>query len=319
MMFERNVLRPISPDESLRRTANAIGISLIAEFVLFNTLFTIPYQFAYALFPDEQSLEFEIAGSLCSSVMYVICLVIPFIIFRIAMRNVPKRNPEFALRADAGLLLLIPAVAGLSDGLVIIDGEISWYFLSSAPTASFRPEAVMIILDFIYVVLVPAFFEELFFRGCILENLLPYGKTNALVASAAAFALFHGNFKQFLYTFGAGLLIGAAYLLYKSIWPGIIIHLCYNLLAVAEDYMLRMDGISNAAYSLTDAARSAGGLLFILLFVLYAKKHKFPGTLSDAPGETGVNVYGKNLITPLVITYAVLVLAGAVYDSIFAL
>ncbi len=312
-------MQAISPDESLRRTSNAIGISLIAEFVLFNTLFSLPCQFAYMLFPDEQSLEFEIAGSLCSSVMYVLCLVIPFVLFRIAARGIPKSSPEFGLRADAGLLLLIPAVAGLSDGLVIIDGEISWYFLSTAPGASFRPEAVMIILDFIYVVLVPAFFEELYFRGCILENLLPYGKTNALVASAAAFALFHGNFKQFLYTFGAGLLIGAAYVLYKSIWPGIIIHLCYNLLAVAEDYLLNMDGISKAAFSLIDAARAAGGLLFILLFAIYAKKHKFPGTLTDAPGETGVRVYGRNLLTPVVITYAVLVLVGAVYDSIFSL
>jgi len=318
MLFERNALQPVSADSALKRTANAVGIALIAEFVLFNTLFSIPYNFAYLLYPDEQSLGFEIAGSLCASLMYVLSLCIPFFVFRLAMRGSPKRNPEFTLRGNVGLLLLIPAVAGLSDGLVIIDSELSWYFLSAAPGASFRPEAVMIILDFIYVVLVPAFFEELFFRGCILENLLPYGKINALLVSATVFALFHGNFNQFLYTFGAGLLIGAAYVLYKSIWPGIIIHLCYNLLAVAEEYVLGMEGISNVLYSLIDAARTAGGLLFILLFALYAKKHKFPGTLTDAPGETGVNAYGRNLFTPVIITYAVLVLVGAVYDSIFS-
>ena len=36
---------------------------------------------------------------------------------------------------------------------------------------------------------VPALCEEFLFRGCILSNLLPYGKTTAILASAVLFSM----------------------------------------------------------------------------------------------------------------------------------
>ena len=85
---------------------------------------------------------------------------------------------------------------------------------------------------------VPAFVEELLFRGMILRNLLPYGRTAAVLASALLFGVMHQNAGQFLYATVAGLFLGYVYAHTRSFWCCVLIHFCNNFLSLVHTVLL---------------------------------------------------------------------------------
>jgi membrane protease YdiL (CAAX protease family) len=87
-------------------------------------------------------------------------------------------------------------------------------------------------LQFITMAVIPAFVEELLFRGLVLSNLLPHGKSLAVVASGVLFGVMHQNFSQLLYATVAGIALGYIYVASRSIWPCVLLHFCNNGLAV---------------------------------------------------------------------------------------
>jgi ABC-2 type transport system permease protein/sodium transport system permease protein len=83
--------------------------------------------------------------------------------------------------------------------------------------------------------LVPAVVEEMCFRGLLLGSLRTNGKRwLAMLATAAAFALFHFLVYRMAITFVLGLFL--AYLSWqsRSIWPGMIAHFMNNAFAVVR-------------------------------------------------------------------------------------
>ena len=71
--------------------------------------------------------------------------------------------------------------------------------------------------------------EEVFFRGYLQQ------KTNLWIASFI-FAFFHityGSFGQVIGAFFLGIILGKEFEQFKSLWPGIISHLGYNLVIIA--------------------------------------------------------------------------------------
>ena len=80
--------------------------------------------------------------------------------------------------------------------------------------------------------MVPGFCEEFLFRGAILSNLLPFGRSNAILISSLMFALMHQNPSQLFYTFVAGILLGTVYERTGSIWNSTILHVFNNLISV---------------------------------------------------------------------------------------
>ena len=83
-------------------------------------------------------------------------------------------------------------------------------------------------------VIIPAFFEELVFRGLILTNLLPYGRAFAIVVSAVIFGAIPGTVTQILFATLAGVVLGWIYVETGSIWCGIFVHFINNLVSVCE-------------------------------------------------------------------------------------
>ena len=83
----------------------------------------------------------------------------------------------------------------------------------------------MAILYIINGVVLPAFIEEIVFRGAIMQSLRRFGDGFALLVSSVLFAVVHGNFVQAPYAFLMGLVIGYFVLRTGSLWAGIFIHL----------------------------------------------------------------------------------------------
>ena len=85
-------------------------------------------------------------------------------------------------------------------------------------------------INLIFVALIPCIFEELVFRKILCDRLLPLGEGYAVVISAAAFGLVHGNFFQFFYAFAVGLVFGVIYVKTGKIWLTMIYHGIVNTL-----------------------------------------------------------------------------------------
>ena len=135
------------------------------------------------------------------------------------------------------------------------------------------------VLSIISTAVVPAICEEYLFRGAILTNLLPFGKTTAIIGSAFLFGLMHQNPLQILYTTLMGVVIGYVYVKTKSIWACMIIHFANNLVTVLEEYLpilTRVEWIG----ALLDLIIIVAGAIALLLIVL--KKDKEP-----TPEENG--------------------------------
>jgi sodium transport system permease protein len=90
-------------------------------------------------------------------------------------------------------------------------------------------------LLFLGAALAPAIAEELLFRGVLLQSLRPHLTSRAsVVISAAVFGAYHLNLHQLPTTFVVGLALGWLAVLSRSIWPGVLLHLLHNGLALAS-------------------------------------------------------------------------------------
>lgn len=84
------------------------------------------------------------------------------------------------------------------------------------------------IVSTVAMVIIAPIFEELLFRKLLIDRLQPYGEKTAIAASALAFGLVHGNFSQFFYAFGIGLIFGYVYCRTKNVWYTISFHMIIN-------------------------------------------------------------------------------------------
>ena len=76
--------------------------------------------------------------------------------------------------------------------------------------------------------------EEVFFRGFVLQGLLPsLGPWGAVAASAALFSVSHGAAGMLIPTLILGLLLGWLFLRAGSIWPCVTAHAFQNALALS--------------------------------------------------------------------------------------
>jgi len=84
------------------------------------------------------------------------------------------------------------------------------------------------ILSIFALALIPAVFEELVFRGLILNDLDECNTILSCVAVGVIFALFHGSLVQFFYQFIYGVALCFLTLKSKSVLPAIITHFINN-------------------------------------------------------------------------------------------
>ena len=92
-------------------------------------------------------------------------------------------------------------------------------------------------VDLAALALLPAFCEELLFRGALLRALTDssadrFARLSALLFSALAFGAFHFSLYKFLPTAVLGLLFGAIALQSGSVWPSMLMHALNNALVV---------------------------------------------------------------------------------------
>ena len=179
------------------------------------------------------------------------CVFVPFFVSCLIMRRtgVMKRELPFtAPEKGAGVFFLV--LAGL--GLCFAGNIFTSIFASSASSVGvefssynqsltadiYLPENVFefIIMSF-HTAVFPAVFEEFAFRGVVMQPLRKYGDWFAIIVSAVIFGFAHGNMTQMPFAILAGLALGYAAVVTKSLWTSIIIHFFNNFISLLYSFM----------------------------------------------------------------------------------
>jgi len=188
---------------------------------------TFSYPFASLLLGDKAPVR-EVYDNLFTGFAYVVSYLIAFLIYK---RAYVKHYVSPSLSLNLGKNPIALMLASLA--IVFTASHIAGYFGAGSPSF-IEYHGHSIILLMFTTVLVPAFFEELFFRGLILTNLLPLGRSFAIIASGIIFGLVHGNHDQIFFASISGIVFGWLYVETGSLWCGIIVHMFNNFIAVAE-------------------------------------------------------------------------------------
>ena len=84
----------------------------------------------------------------------------------------------------------------------------------------------------VLVAVLPAIFEELAYRGIILQGLFKLAEERqAIFISAFLFAIIHMSFISFFWLLPFAIWLGNVRLKEKTIWYGVLIHFFFNLTA----------------------------------------------------------------------------------------
>lgn len=117
----------------------------------------------------------------------------------------------------------------------------------------------------IALAIIPAIFEELFFRKAIIDFASKYSKVVALVFSALLFGIIHMNISQALFAFIAGLIFGGIYLYTGDIRLTMLIHFINNGVGVLE---MILPGNGFVISSIILIAICVVGLIFLITSIV---------------------------------------------------
>jgi membrane protease YdiL (CAAX protease family) len=125
--------------------------------------------------------------------------------------------------------------------------------------------------------IVPALFEEFFFRGCLQQIMIALTK-NAFVGimiTAILFSAIHLSFYGFLPRVFLGVLLGYIFYYSKNLWLSIIAHFLNNAFSVTVLYSLSRSGkltpdAMEDSYPLYYGL--VGGITLILLFIAFRRE-----------------------------------------------
>lgn len=188
---------------------------------------------------DWDPVTADVVEQIVSGLLYALTFTLPALLFKVWPSATPARPLNLSLKMPRQTPLYIFFGMAVTMSAAYINAQIVSVFRYS----EFSQEVLwgteitsnyQLVLLFFTLAVVPAFVEELLFRAVILENLLPYGRTTAIVGSAFLFGLMHQNAEQFFYATAAGVVLGWIYTATHSVWPCVLMHLVNNFQSVLQ-------------------------------------------------------------------------------------
>lgn len=270
--------RRSSEHESYARVINRLGWALMLFAVVFLTI-QLSYIFLFENAANGGGDDTEV---MLYGILTPICYMLPFFIagvfFYAINRKEESQRPRIELRLPKVFPLIILAGLAINFAAATLNSiicELIGYSLPVDTVGGRYDDAGMVIL-YMGTALAPAFAEEFLFRGVIYSNLRPYGRTQALIISALAFALMHQNIAQFFYTFVFGVVMALMCEYTGSIWCSIIVHMMNNEISVIQEilYYGKFGEASWPILQLMELLVFVLGVLSIGLLILYDKKRK---------------------------------------------
>lgn len=226
--------------------------------------------------------------SLSMGCMYLV----GFPVYLFLLRQVPVRQEVSRgrpLSAGSLTVFLIICMGIMEVGNLI--GTVLMLLVSSVLGRPIENQVISMIsdgslaLNMLFSVGVAPVFEELMFRKLLIDRIRLYGDRTSILVSGVMFGLIHGNFYQFFYACGLGMILAYVYLRTGRLRYPIILHMAINFLGgMVGAVLLRWSTVFPAAGFLTAAYTALlilASFAGITLLICLRKKR----VLKDGPEE----------------------------------
>ena len=214
------------------------------------------------------------------------------------MSRTPASRPESRPLGTGGVLKVVPVCVFVMYAGNLLGTGINLLLEQMVgggrnPVMSYAMDEALLPKILFLVILAPLA-EETVFRRFFIDRARPYGEKLAVVTSALAFGLFHGNFAQFFYAFGLGLVFGYVYVRTGRLRCSVLLHMFINLIGGVVSVMALEQGTESPAFLAYTAAMVALALIGMVLLVKELPRLRFDDAPSELPrGERFKTVYGN--------------------------
>lgn len=274
----------------LKRRGLGIGLALVGMVFLPVFFSSVAYMIMAMLgFVDEQLFteEFMFMQPEVYYVFYMLvylCMVVlPFTVL-IPIFRMHKTQIWPTRRSTSNGSVLLACIAGLAICMIsnfltnqwCATVEAVFGLIDSTPDMPMGESIVSKILYACIFAILPPLAEEFAFRGIVFGLLRPYGKMLAVLGSAFAFAIMHGNIVQIPFAFIGGLFFGYLVAETDSIWPAVFLHFLNNGLSVMQQFLLDAlpENVASHALYISFAVITLIGII-ALAVLLRRKKQLF--------------------------------------------
>lgn len=262
-MEESTDLKGISIAESIKLFLK-INVLIILFSFLFDLILLLPLKILGTYFTEIKVDSIEPYINALGTVLVYI-----FIIRKIIKKINSEENFQLKIQYKPKLKEYIYVILAAIAYLFIYSNTLS-LLLSAIPTSKWsefifnefgkRPLLLIIISTSI----VAPIFEEVIYRGIILEQLnRRYGMIKAIVVSSLLFGIMHLNIEQGINGFFIGMVLGFIYIKTNSLLLSIFLHLANNSLVIISAFIPFID-LSSEKFNLVQLLCGA-----ILLLIAY--------------------------------------------------
>lgn len=195
---------------------------------------------------------------------YSFLFILIYFIFKIRAREAFYQHEKklTGIKASLSLSLLLISIStffSISFNSFSVIGNI----LYTVPSNEIQ-RADSFIMDIFLSGCMAAIFEEILYRGIILERLKNHGNVFAIIASSVLFGFMHGI--RFIDTFIVGIMLGSIYVITGNLIYPIFMHFYVDVILQIINYIILL---LFPAMSTTQFIFTRLGILAIIIFITY--------------------------------------------------
>ena len=229
----------------LKNLFNRIGGVMLFFLVVTNVVSGGAYLFGAWFTINNSSVSAEVTAELLNALAYAVSFLLPVGFFYAISKKKQTEPVGLSLESSEEMPVLATlAVVFLGSSACLASSYVNSILFPVSDRAYdiyFAQElggGYSLVLMFISVAIIPAFVEELLFRGVILSNIRPYSESDAVLISAILFGLMHQAPYQLFYTTAVGVILGVIRVKTGSIWMGVLVHFFNNFYSILQSYLL---------------------------------------------------------------------------------
>ena len=285
---------------SLEKVSYFIGLCLLSKFFFtFVSIYLCSIIFNVDLInlsidQDLNNVNNIRAYKLASVIDQIGTFLLPVLFFAKLISKKPNKLWLFKKIESQHFLLIIPLliiIITISNLLLLINYNIDLSFLSPEIEKAINDSQHSIdnihhsfigisiksyLLNILVMAIVPAFCEEIIFRG-MLQHLFCKWTNNihlGVSISAILFALLHFQFYNFLALLFIGFTFSYITVLFGTIWITIILHFLFNLFSLTNVYLIKSQILSENSWSITTWTLLFTASILSVGYVYYQLKRK---------------------------------------------
>lgn len=213
------------------------GGLVFSLFICVYILITFIGQLVCSLAFEQGTFWYTAIGSTFSAIALFCVIIFVTKFTKNNFKQITSTEKVGGVYVFVGLLLSVGMFFGLGFANNVIAQVLAKFGLNNSGISLSINGFGEFIVYCITFALLPAIFEELFFRGVLLNSLSNSGKVSAVLLTALSFALYHCSAVQFLYQFLFGIAFGLLAICSKSTIPCIITHFVNNFVVLLLTYL----------------------------------------------------------------------------------